>query len=174
MYLYWLWFSYIKVEEFQNWDEFSLDYLFGCLKPVVFSERTVIIQEGDPINVMTFVLQGKTWAYSKKLSITIQRHQDHCDVRRKELIDWAKNENSYQQLPISDRTVRALTDVEAFTLKADDVKCALLFRPVSKEAAALIQLVWRFKKHKRANDKNAKPRSCLDCCFRTPDEGELH
>ncbi|KDO56064.1 hypothetical protein CISIN_1g042686mg [Citrus sinensis] len=163
-----------KVEEFQNWDEFSLDYLFGCLKPVVFSERTVIIQEGDPINVMTFVLQGKTWAYSKKLSITIQRHQDHCDVRRKELIDWAKNENSYQQLPISDRTVRALTDVEAFTLKADDVKCALLFRPVSKEAAALIQLVWRFKKHKRANDKNAKPRSCLDCCFRTPDEGELH
>ncbi|KAK9178943.1 hypothetical protein WN943_028137 [Citrus x changshan-huyou] len=145
-----------NVEEFQNWDKFSSDYLCDCLKPVVFSEKTAIIREGEPINEMTFVLQGKTWAYSNSSPITRQRHQEDCDVSRKELIDWAKNENSYRQLPISNKTIRALTDIEAFTLKADDLKCALLFRLVFKMAATLIQLVWRFKKHKHAKDKNAK------------------
>ena len=150
----------------------------GCLcvylKPVVYSEGTTIIREGEPINRMTFVLRGKTLAYSNSLPDIRHRHQEDCNVRRKELIDWVENGNSYQQPPISDRTIRALTNVEAFILKADDLKYALDLRLVFKRAATGIQSVWRFKKHKRANDKNAKPRSCLDCCFRTPDEGELH
>ncbi|KAL9412445.1 hypothetical protein AB3S75_045970 [Citrus x aurantiifolia] len=163
-----------KVEELKNWDKFSLDRLCGYLKPVVYSEGTEIIREGEPINEMTFVLQGKIWAASDRMTITGHRQQDNFNVRRKELIDWVENGNAYQQLPTSDRTIRALTNVEAFTLKADDLKYALDLRLLFNKCAALIQLVWRFKKHKRANDKNAKPRSCLDCCLRTPDEGELH
>ncbi|TXG71164.1 hypothetical protein EZV62_006099 [Acer yangbiense] len=53
-----------KVEKFGDWSEASLLHLCDCVKPIVYTERTLIVREGDPIDKMLFVLQGKLWTFS--------------------------------------------------------------------------------------------------------------
>ncbi|KAH9677242.1 cyclic nucleotide-gated ion channel 1 [Citrus sinensis] len=140
-----------KVNEFEKWSEKSLGYLCKFLKPVFFIERTRIIREGDPIDEMIFVLKGKLWTYSSRNVTTTtasnsrrsrENHLEDGDFFGKELIAWAQDESS-SNLPISNKTIQALTDVEAFTLIADDLKHVLSFR--RNQAALLLQSYWRFR-----------------------------
>ncbi|KAK3219173.1 hypothetical protein Dsin_013143 [Dipteronia sinensis] len=48
------------------WSDASLLHLCDCVKLIVYAERTRIVREGDPINEMLFVLQGKLWTFSSK------------------------------------------------------------------------------------------------------------
>ncbi|KAH9677243.1 cyclic nucleotide-gated ion channel 1 [Citrus sinensis] len=139
------------VNEFEKWSEKSLGYLCKFLKPVFFIERTRIIREGDPIDEMIFVLKGKLWTYSSRNVTTTtasnsrrsrENHLEDGDFFGKELIAWAQDESS-SNLPISNKTIQALTDVEAFTLIADDLKHVLSFR--RNQAALLLQSYWRFR-----------------------------
>ncbi|KAH9677222.1 cyclic nucleotide-gated ion channel 1 [Citrus sinensis] len=122
-----------KVEEFGNWSDSSLERLCDVVKPVVFTERSYILREGNPIDQMLFVLQGKLWTYTSR-SITgfssnsgnLNNHLEDGDFSGEELIAWAKADRDSSNLPISTKTIQALTNVEAFVLMADDLKQVLL------------------------------------------------
>ncbi|GAY45517.1 hypothetical protein CUMW_090070 [Citrus unshiu] len=122
-----------KVEEFGNLDGSSLEKLCDVVKPAVFTERSYIIQEENPIDQMLFVLQGKLWTYTSRRvtelssnSGNLNNHLEGGDFSGEELIAWAKAGHNSSNLPISTKTIQALTKVEAFVLMAYDLKQVLL------------------------------------------------
>ncbi|KAH9646440.1 Cyclic nucleotide-gated ion channel 1 [Citrus sinensis] len=122
-----------KVEEFGNWSDSSLETLCDVVKPVVFTERSYILQEGNPIDQMLFVLHDKLWTYTSRSiagsssnSGNPNNHLEDGDFSGEELIAWAKADRDSSNLPLSTKTIQALTKVEAFLLMADYLKQVLL------------------------------------------------
>lgn len=150
---------YIKMQKFENWEDYSLDHLCGCLKPVFFSERTTIISEGESIHEMLFVLEGQISIYSKFKLIGLKRQEDgnYCG---EEIIDWAENQSSsHGHLPISTRTIIAHTNIEGFTLKADDLKQGVALHRRFDQLVRSVQSSWRSKKSKQMQMKRRQSRS---------------
>ncbi|KAK1578218.1 hypothetical protein Q3G72_028557 [Acer saccharum] len=127
----------MQVEKFGNWKEASLLRLCDCVKPVVYAERTYIVRQGDPTDKMLFVLQGKLWTFSSSSRVTtagsaatnnVSHPEERKDLLKNgdfwgdELVNWVQNKPSSSKIPNSDRTVQALTKVEAFVLMAGDLK----------------------------------------------------
>ncbi|XP_031252124.1 cyclic nucleotide-gated ion channel 1-like [Pistacia vera] len=130
-----------QVEEFQNWNDASLDDLCAYLKPVFFSEQTCIIRENDPIHKMIFVVQGKLWIYTSDSnedstndsSNTVLDRQRNDPLKEvvfcgEELLNRLRTNPSTSKLPVSKRTIQALTNVDAFALMAYDLKNILINR----------------------------------------------
>ncbi|KAK4716750.1 hypothetical protein R3W88_015088 [Solanum pinnatisectum] len=88
--------SFLKrVPIFEEMDEQLLDALSDRLKPALFTQKSFIMREGDPAG----------------------------DFYGDELLTWALDPHtSSSSLPISTRTVQAVTDIEAFAFTADDLK----------------------------------------------------
>ncbi|ESR35400.1 hypothetical protein CICLE_v10004563mg [Citrus x clementina] len=148
-----------QMQKFENWEDYSLDHLCGCLKPVFFSERTTIISEGESIHEMLFVLEGQISIYSKFKLIGLKRQEDgnYCG---EEIIDWAENQSSsHGHLPISTRTIIAHTNIEGFTLKADDLKQGVALHRRFDQLVRSVQSSWRSKKSKQMQMKRRQSRS---------------
>lgn len=110
---------------------------------------------------MIFLLKGKLWTDSSAssssrndiaattVSMLIGRsrknhlqHDDFCG----QLIAWAQQNELYAPssiLPISTQTVQAPTDVEAFTLMADDPKHVLLLKSL-RTVSHCDTIIWAF------------------------------
>ncbi|GAY45509.1 hypothetical protein CUMW_090010 [Citrus unshiu] len=121
------------VEEFGNWSDSSLETLCDVVKPVVFTERSYVLREGNPIDQMLFVLHDKLWTYTSRSiagsssnSGNPNNHLEDGDFSGEELIAWAKADRDSSNLPLSTKTIQALTKVEAFLLMADYLKQVLL------------------------------------------------
>ncbi|XP_044504589.1 cyclic nucleotide-gated ion channel 1-like [Mangifera indica] len=155
-----------KVPLFASMPESLLNDLCDGLKPMVYTEDSYFVREGHPVDEMLFVMQGKLSSVATDGGRA--GFYNACYVRDGDcfgdvLISWALNLQSSNDLPISTRTVRALTKVEALVLKADDLKFVVSqFRPATKQqehlysyyagpkrsdAARLIQQAWH--KYKR-------------------------
>ncbi|KAK6151570.1 hypothetical protein DH2020_014205 [Rehmannia glutinosa] len=121
----------MQVPLFENMDERLLDAICERLKPCLYTENTYIVREGDPVDEMIF-----SYAPSRE------------------------HPKSGSNLPSSTRTVKALTEVEAFALTADELKFVAsqfrrlhsrqvqhTFRFYSQQwrtwAACFIQAAWR-------------------------------
>ncbi|TXG68261.1 hypothetical protein EZV62_003196 [Acer yangbiense] len=149
-----------KVERFRRLSDTSLLHLCDCVKPVVYAERTRIVREGDPINEMLFVLHGKLWNFSSTASST--NNVPPCDRRKEflkdgdfwgeELVNWVQDESSSSSSNklISQTTIQALTKVEAFVLRIDDLKN--LYNEKHK-----ILRSWLHKRRIRISGRNAQP-----------------
>ena len=144
-------------------DETILDVICERLKPALCTKSMFLVREGDPVNQMLFIIRG---------------HLDSCttdggrsdfynscqigsgDFCGEELLNWALDPRPHVILPSSTRTVKAITEVEAFALVAEDLKfVASQFRRLhSKQlrhtfrfhshqwrawAACFIQAAWR-------------------------------
>lgn len=115
----------MKVPMFEIMDERLLDAMCDCLKPVLYTENSCIVREGDPVDEMLFVMRGELLTMTTNggrtgfFNSTYLKAGDFCGD---ELLTWALDPNLSSTLPISTRTVRPLTDVEAFALKADHLK----------------------------------------------------
>lgn len=97
-----------------------LDAMYDHLKPVLFTENSNILQEGDPIDMMLFIVRGRLiirrWNNWNKDSFL--KSGDFCG---EELVPWSMG--SYPiPLPISTRTITSLTKVEAFALEANELR----------------------------------------------------
>ncbi|XP_044468319.1 cyclic nucleotide-gated ion channel 1-like isoform X2 [Mangifera indica] len=130
-----------KVPEFKMLNEERLEALCDNVKPVFYSQHTHIFQEGYPIGQMLFVVCGKVSSYTSK-GITGFASTDHsrdddnliskkddqaeCDFYGEELIAWALDGHISTSIPLSTRSLKALTNVEAFALMAYDLKDVLL------------------------------------------------
>ncbi|KAJ4950567.1 hypothetical protein NE237_027399 [Protea cynaroides] len=162
-----------RVPFFSQMDDQLLDAICERLVSSLSTEGTYIVREGDPVTEMLFIIRGRLESSTTNggrtgffNSITL-RPGDFCG---EELLAWALLPNSTVNLPSSTRTVRALTEVEAFALQAEDLKFVAnqyrrlhskklqhTFRFYSHHwrtwAACFIQAAWRqYKRRKMGKD----------------------
>ncbi|KAG6430872.1 hypothetical protein SASPL_108945 [Salvia splendens] len=162
-----------RVPFFSQMDDQLLDAICERLVSSLSTEGTYIVREGDPVSEMLFIIRGRLESSTTNggrtgffNSITL-RPGDFCG---EELLAWALLPKSALNLPSSTRTVIALVEVEAFVLRAEDLKfVANQFRRLHSKklqhtfrfyshhwrtwAACFIQAAWRrFKRRKMAKD----------------------
>lgn len=163
-----------RVPFFSPMDDQLLDAICERLVSSLSTEGTYIVREGDPVTEMLFIIRGRLESSTTNggrtgffNSITL-RPGDFCG---EELLAWALLPKSALNLPSSTRTVRALVEVEAFALRAEDLKfVANQFRRLHSKklqhtfrfyshhwrswAACFIQAAWRryIKRRKMAVD----------------------
>ncbi|KAL9242247.1 hypothetical protein vseg_016267 [Gypsophila vaccaria] len=160
-----------RVPFFSQMDHQLLDAICERLVSSLCTEGTYIVREGDPVTEMIFIIRGRLESSTTNggrtgffNSITL-KPGDFCG---EELLGWALHPKSSLNLPSSTRTVRALVEVEAFSLTAEDLKfVANQFRRLHSKklqhtfrfyshhwrtwAACFIQVAWRrFKRRKTA------------------------
>jgi len=148
---------------FEKMDEQLLDAMCDRLKPVLFTEESYIVREGDPVDEMLFIMRGKLLTITTNGGRTGFFNSEYLkagDFCGEELLTWALDPHSSSNLPTSTRTVQTLSEVEAFALKADDLKFVAsqfrrlhskqlrhTFRFYSQQwrswAACFIQAAWR-------------------------------
>ncbi|GMJ00950.1 cyclic nucleotide-gated channel 13, CYCLIC NUCLEOTIDE-GATED CHANNEL 13 [Hibiscus trionum] len=152
-----------RVPMFEKMDERLLDAMCDRLKPALYTDKSYIVREGDPVEEMLFIIRGNlmsTTTNGGRTGFFNSVHLKAGDFCGDDLLTWALDLQSSSNLPISTRTVQALTEVEAFALMADDLKfVASQFRRLhSKQfqhtfkfysvqwqtwAASFIQAAWR-------------------------------
>ncbi|KAI4340416.1 hypothetical protein MLD38_025255 [Melastoma candidum] len=89
-----------RVHLFDQMDDRMLDAICERLKPALCTMGTYLVREGDPINEMQFIIRGHLDSYTT----------------------GGGRSGPSIILPSSTRTVKAITEVEAFFLRADDLK----------------------------------------------------
>lgn len=152
-----------RVPLFENMDERLLDAICERLKPCLFTESTYIVREGDPVDEMLFIIRGRLESVTTDggrsgfFNRSLLKEGDFCG---EELLTWALDPKSGANLPSSTRTVKALREVEAFALIAEELKFVAsqfrrlhsrqvqhTFRFYSQQwrtwAACFIQAAWR-------------------------------
>ncbi|KAA8540020.1 hypothetical protein F0562_026712 [Nyssa sinensis] len=115
----------MRVPMFEKMDDQLLDAMCDRLKPVLYTEDSYIVREGDPVDEMLFIMRGKLLTVTTNGGRTGFLNSDYLkagDFCGEELLTWALDPHSSSNLPISTRTVQALSEVEAFALMADDLK----------------------------------------------------
>ncbi|KAI3712998.1 hypothetical protein L1987_71568 [Smallanthus sonchifolius] len=111
-----------KVPMFEIMDERLLDALSECLKPVLYTENCYIVREGDPVDEMMFIMRGELQTKTTIGGFFNSSSLKAGDFCGDELLTWALDPNLSSSLPISTTTVKSVTNVQAFALKADDLK----------------------------------------------------
>lgn len=157
---------------FEKMDDQLMDAMCDRLKPVLYTENSYIVREGDPVDEMLFVMRGKLLTVTTNGGRTGFFNSDYLkagDFCGEELLTWALDPHTSSNLPISTRTVEALEEVEAFALMADDLKFVAsqfrrlhskqlrhTFRFYSQQwrtwAACFIQAAWRRHYRKKLED----------------------
>lgn len=154
----------MQVPLFDEMDERMLEAICERLRPVHYTSGTYIFRELDPVEEMSFIIRGRLKSHTTGggragfLDSCSLAPGDFCG---EELLSWALESKAVQsKLPSSTRTVRAVTDVEAFALDVHDLHfVAAQFRMLhSKQlrqkfrfyshqwrtwAACFIQAAWR-------------------------------
>lgn len=150
-------------------DESILDAICERLKPTLYIETAHIIREGDPVDEMLFIIRGRLESITTdggRANFFNRGYLNEGDFCGEELLTWALDPKAGVNLPSSTRTVKALTEVEAFALTAEEIKfVASQFRRLHSRqvqhtfrfhsqqwrtwAACFIQATWRrYKKRK--------------------------
>ncbi|KAL5730901.1 putative cyclic nucleotide-gated ion channel 5 [Ranunculus cassubicifolius] len=173
-----------RVPLFANMDGRLLDAICERLKPSLYTEKTCIVREGDPVDEMLLIIRGRLESMTTDggrsgfLNESKLKEGDFCGD---ELLTWALDPRTGTNLPSSTRTVKAETEVEAFALTSEDLKfVASQFRRLHSRqvqhtfrfysqhwrtwAACFIQAAWRrYLKKKvlevRRRDEEVLPRA---------------
>ncbi|KAH6836307.1 cyclic nucleotide-gated channel 14 [Perilla frutescens var. hirtella] len=156
-----------RVPFFSQMDDQLLDAICERLVSSLSTQGTYIVREGDPVTEMLFIIRGTLESSTTNggrtgfFNSTILRPSDFCG---EELLSWALLPRSTLNLPCSTRTVKSLGEVEAFILRAEDLKfVANQFRRLHSKklqhtfryyshhwrawAACFVQAAWR--RHKK-------------------------
>ncbi|KAL2999302.1 hypothetical protein AAZX31_09G152100 [Glycine max] len=167
-----------KVRIFSLMDEPILDAICERLKQKTYIKGSKVLSQGGLVEKMVFVVRGKLESFGDDGTIVPLSEGDACG---EELLTWYLEHSSVStdgkklrvqgQRFLSNRTIRCLTNVEAFSLHAADLEeLTILFtrflrnphvlgalRNVSPYwrslAANRIQVAWRYRKKRlsRAN-----------------------
>ncbi|KAL3718795.1 hypothetical protein ACJRO7_003841 [Eucalyptus globulus] len=152
-----------RVPLFNQMDERTLDAICEKLKRVLCTANMYLVREGDPVREMFFLFRGHLDSWTTdggRVGFFNSSRLIPGDFCGEELLTWALDPRPSIILPTSTRTVKAVTEVEAFSLAAEDLKfVASQFRRLhSKElkhkfrfyshqwrtwAACFIQSAWR-------------------------------
>ncbi|KAL1535884.1 putative cyclic nucleotide-gated ion channel 7 [Salvia divinorum] len=163
-----------RVPLFANMDDRLLDAICERLKPSLYTENTFVLREGDPVDEMLFIIRGRLDSVTTDggrsgfFNRGTLREGDFCG---EELLTWALDPKAASNFPPSTRTVKALTEVEAFALTADELKFITsqfrrlhsrqvqqTFRYYSQQwrtwAATFIQAAWRRHARRKVAEHN--------------------
>lgn len=160
----------LQVPLFHQMDETVLDAICERLKAVLGTKGMFLVREGDPVQQMLFIIRGQLDSYTTnggRVGFFNSCRIGPGDFCGEELLTWALDPRSSVILPSSTRTVKAITEVEAFTLIAEDLTfVALQFRRLHNSqlrhkfrhhshhwrtwAACFIQAAWR--RHKKLKE----------------------
>ncbi|KAK9273748.1 hypothetical protein L1049_018558 [Liquidambar formosana] len=182
-----------RVPFFSQMDDQLLDAICERLVSSLSTQGTYIVREGDPVTEMLFIIRGRLESSTTNggrtgffNTITL-RPGDFCG---EELLAWALLPKSTLNLPSSTRTVRALVEVEAFALRAEDLKfVANQFRRLHSKklqhtfrfyshhwrtwAACFIQAAWRrYKKRTMAKTLSMRESFSISLDEQVADETE--
>ncbi|GMI91923.1 cyclic nucleotide gated channel 8 [Hibiscus trionum] len=180
-----------RVPLFANMDERLLDAICERLKPSLYTENTYIVREGDPVNEMLFVIRGRLESVTTDggrsgfYNRGLLKEGDFCG---EELLTWALDPKASSNLPLSTRTVMALSEVEAFALEAEELKFVSsqfrrlhsrqvqhTFRFYSQQwrtwASCFIQTAWR--KHVKRKEAEIRRKEEEDLGYIYDDEQPL-
>ncbi|KAJ0435271.1 putative cyclic nucleotide-binding domain, Ion transport domain, rmlC-like jelly roll [Helianthus annuus] len=116
--------SLMRVPLFKKMDEHLLDAMCDRLKPVLYTENSYLVREGDPAREMLFITRGEVLSVTTdggRMGFFNFSNLQAGDFCGEELLTWALDPRSQQQLPVSTRTVKSHTDVQAFALVADEL-----------------------------------------------------
>ncbi|XP_044388982.1 probable cyclic nucleotide-gated ion channel 5 [Triticum aestivum] len=163
-----------RVPLFANMDERLLDAICERLKPSLCTETTYVVREGEPVDEMLFIIRGRLESSTTDGGRTgffnkgLLKEGDFCG---EELLTWALDPKAAANLPLSTRSVKALSEVEGFALHADELKFVAgqfrrlhskqlqqTFRFYSQQwrtwASCFIQAAWRrYEKRKAAEQR---------------------
>lgn len=160
-----------RVPLFESMDNQLLDAMCERLKPALYTEQTYIVREGDPVDMMLFIIRGRlesTTTNGGRTGFFNSGFLHQGDFCGEELLTWALDPKAGANLPSSTRTVKSLIEVEAFALRAEDLKFVATqfrrlhsrqvqhtFRFYSQQwrtwAACFIQAAWR-RYYKKKNE----------------------
>ncbi|KVI09348.1 Cyclic nucleotide-binding domain-containing protein, partial [Cynara cardunculus var. scolymus] len=166
-----------RVPLFDQMDERMLDAICERLKPALSTQGTCLVREGDPVNEMLFIIRGNLDSYTTNGGRT--GFFNSCsigpgDFCGEELLTWALDPRPSVVIPSSTRTVKAISEVEAFALIAEDLKFVASqyrrlhskqlrhkFRFYSHQwrtwAACFVQAAWRrYKRRQSASELKAR------------------
>ncbi|CAI0428967.1 unnamed protein product [Linum tenue] len=131
-----------RVPMLEKLDERRQEEVCERLRPVLYTEGSCIIREGDPLEEMLFIVRGSMES-SKSTSAGIFNNEilEGGDFYGDEILKWATLtvastcnsslqqrpavSSSLMKLPVSSRTCITLTEVEAFALSAADLKSSV-------------------------------------------------
>lgn len=184
-------FSFLKkVRLFSLMDEPVLDALFGKLRQTLYIRGSDILYQGGPIDKMVFIVRGKLESIGADGNVFPLSESDVCG---EELLTWFLEHTANKdrgrirfsgQMLFSIRTVRCLTNVEAFALRAADLEeVTVIYERFLRNprvqgairyespywrylAATRIQVAWRYrqrrlKRARASNNVSAHPRSFI-------------
>ncbi|CAO2039739.1 unnamed protein product [Urochloa humidicola] len=161
-----------RVPLFDEMDERMLEAICERLRPALYTRGTRLVRELDPVDSMLFIIRGYLDSYTTQGGRS--GFFNSCRIGAgefcgEELLTWALDPRAAaSSLPLSTRTVRAVSEVEAFALVADDLRfVASQFRRLHSArirhrfrfyshqwrtwAACFIQAAWRRHKRRRAS-----------------------
>ncbi|XP_051129344.1 probable cyclic nucleotide-gated ion channel 16 [Andrographis paniculata] len=168
-----------RVPFFSKMDDQLLDAICGRLVSSLHTKCTYIVREGDPVNEMLFIIRGQLESSTTDggrsgffNSITL-KPGDFCG---EELLTWALMIGPNLNRPASTRTVKCITEVEGFALRADDLKFFAnqfkrlhskklqhVFRYYSHQwrtwGARILQAAWRRHKRRKLAEELARHES---------------
>ncbi|XP_027348202.1 probable cyclic nucleotide-gated ion channel 20, chloroplastic [Abrus precatorius] len=162
-----------KVRIFSIMDDQLIDAICERLKLKIFIEESKILYPGGAIEKIIFIIRGKVESIEDKTIVSLSEG----DVCGEELLTWclehySVNKNGRKvkisgQRVLSNRTVRCLTNVEAFVLQVSDLEevTSLYARFLRNQrvlgairyespywrafAAKCIQVTWRYHRRRR-------------------------
>ncbi|KAF7804449.1 protein CNGC15a-like isoform X2 [Senna tora] len=170
-----------QVPLFDEMEERMLDAICERLKPSLWTPGSRLVREGDPVTEMVFIVRGRLDSYTTNGGRT--GFFNSCrigagDFCGEELLPWVLDPRPNMVLPSSTRTVKAITQVEAFALRAEDLQFVAqqfrrlhskqlrhTFRFYSQQwrtwAACFIQAAWfTYKKRRDASELDKKQNKC--------------
>ncbi|KAL2940684.1 putative cyclic nucleotide-gated ion channel 15 [Bienertia sinuspersici] len=95
------------------------------LDPALYTEGTFLVREGDPVNEISFIIRGQLDSYTtdnNRSGFFSSAQISSGGFCGEELFTWVLDSCSSDSFPPSTRTIRAISDVETFCLKAEDLK----------------------------------------------------
>ncbi|KAK7404747.1 hypothetical protein VNO78_05703 [Psophocarpus tetragonolobus] len=166
-----------RVALFDEMEERMVDAICERLKPAVWTEKTYLVREGDPVNETFFIIRGHLDSYTTNggrsgfFNTCRIGPGDFCG---EELLTWALGRGQSFTLPSSTRTVKAISQVEAFSLTAQHLHFVASqfptlhtkqlihkFRFYSHHwrtwAACFIQAAWSRYKHRKPHLSPSPP-----------------
>ncbi|XP_059450223.1 cyclic nucleotide-gated ion channel 1-like [Corylus avellana] len=135
-----------EVQSLKNEKEHRLQLICESLKPLYYNEESYILREGEPLTAMLFITQGSVCCFKTNNDDSGENGEGivsgaECIEKGKfygeQLLKWGFNGSSPElsDLPISTKTVKALTKVEAFALTANNLKNLVVRQSQAASAA---------------------------------------
>ena len=145
--------------QLQGKGEQLLQLICDYLKPMHYNQHNYIVREGEPLDAMLFITQGIIWNF--KTSINAERSAkciEKGSFYGEELLEWGLECSAalpnLSDLPISLKTAKTHTKVEAFALMANDLRTIVSRRTDAVSSVQALTVAAFRRINERNNEKS--------------------